>query len=97
MIFSSISELLDLAHQENNPVLGRKPEGTNVGENCINCIHFCVFYLLHTLAFLSASDIDKYICVFFFGRHSHFFNQSTLFLYFIVSKFEFSRQLLNQF
>ena len=26
------------------------------------CVTICVFDFLHTLAFVSASDIDKYIC-----------------------------------
>ena len=33
-----------------------------------HCIHFCVFDFMQTLAFVSASDIDIYICELFSER-----------------------------
>ena len=60
---------------------------------CINMydmchyIHFCVFNFLHTLAFVSTSDIDKYICglflesVLIFFIKAHFFSCCNVLLF----------------
>ena len=42
------------------------------------CVTICVFDFLHTLAFLSASDIDKYIWT-FLGMGSHFLIKALIF------------------
>ena len=84
--FSSISELLDLNDQENNPdVLSHGAEGTNVGkyycENIYDMFtgHIFVFYdFLHTLAFVSASDIEKCTCGLFLEGVLVFFSLVTI-------------------
>ena len=43
------------------------------------CVTICVFDFLHALAFVSASDIDKYICGPFFGMRSHFLIKALIF------------------
>ena len=64
-----------------------------------HCIPFCVFEFLHTLAFVSASDNENYICGLFLEEGLIFLSKHTFYLVviFVMSKFEFWRQLLNHF
>ena len=56
-----------------------------------HCIPFCVFEFLHTLAFVSASDNENYICGLFLEEGLIFLSKHTFYLVviFVVSKFEF--------